>query len=318
MFMLGLSAVLLATFRLVVAVPLRRDGVTALSTPEISSYAIYAQAIHSGGILPALEDNELDMWWYVILQITGIDAYGVYIEACNIIPDFIPYAAGGDGATIPYWYIGYHAGSHSVVVSNQGSDFDHFQAIIVNSRIDQKNLNSTLFPGISQEVRAHSGFADVQAISAEAKLAAVQSVMSNSGTSNITLTGHSLGGAISLLDSLYLSFNLPSATIKVVTHGMPRVGNNEFANLIDSKITDLSRITNMQDPVPILPGRRLDYVHPSGEKHILGAGSWASCAGHDNTDNSCTTGAVPTIFHGNSKDHIGPYEGIYIGNDYCI
>ncbi|CAE6471347.1 unnamed protein product [Rhizoctonia solani] len=225
-------------------------------------------------------------------------------HACNAIADFTPYAAGGDGESIPYWYVGYHAGSHSVVVSNQGTDFDQIEMVAVDAQFVQKNLDSTLFPGVSEEVKAHSGFVDTQALSAAAKLAAVQSAMASSGTNSITLTGHSLGGAISLLDSLYLSLNLPSATIKTVTHGMPRVGNSEFADLIDNKVPDLSRITNMKDLIPILPGRFLGYAHPNGEKHIVSAGSWVACAGHDNTDKSCTTGAVPTIFNGHSDDHV--------------
>ncbi|CAE7158483.1 unnamed protein product, partial [Rhizoctonia solani] len=203
--------------------------------------------------------------------------------ACNAIPDFTPYATGGDGGSVPYWYVGYHAGSHSVVVSNQGTDLsdDKIEAVLVDAEFFQTSLDASLFPGVSEGVKVHSG------------------------------------GAISLLDSLYMSLNLPSATIKTVTHGMPRVGNKEFADLVDSKVPDLSRITNMHDLVPILPGRFLGYAHPNGEKHIVSAGSWTACAGHDNTDKSCTTGAVPTVFNGRSKDHIGPYEGVYIGTNYC-
>ncbi|KAJ1300950.1 hypothetical protein OPQ81_003376 [Rhizoctonia solani] len=294
----GLTAALLAVFQVVYALPLERDGVSALSPTEISSYAIYAQFARVGYCPPSKTAN-----W-------------TCGEACNAIPDFTPYAAGGDGGSIPYWYVGYHVGSHSVVVSNQGTDFDQFEAVIIDAQFVQKNLNSTLFPGVSEEVKAHSGFVDAQALSAAAKLAAVQSAMASSGTNLITLTGHSLGGAISLLDSLHLSLSIPSATIKVVTHGMPRVGNIEFADLIDNKVPDLSRITNMRDLIPILPGRLLGYVHPNGEKHIVSAGSWVACAGHDNVDKSCTTGAVPTIFNGRSEDHVGPYEGIYIGTEY--
>lgn len=44
------------------------------------------------------------------------------------------------------------------------------------------------------------------------------------------------GGAISLIDALYLSIHISSAKLKVVTHGMPRVGNPAFAALIDSKV----------------------------------------------------------------------------------
>ncbi|KAF8752074.1 Lipase (class 3) [Rhizoctonia solani] len=174
------------------------------------------------------------------------------IEASNDILDFTPYAAGGDGGATPYWYVGYHAGSHSVIVGNQGSDFEQLEAFLTNANFFQKNLNSTLFPGVSTEAKAH-GFVDAQATSADAKLAAVQSVMASSGAKSITLTGHSLGrvlyyttnelephfitgGAISLLDALHFSLILPSASLKVVTHGLPRVGNKELANLIDSML----------------------------------------------------------------------------------
>ncbi|KDN33922.1 hypothetical protein RSAG8_12989, partial [Rhizoctonia solani AG-8 WAC10335] len=258
---LGLA--LLTVFHLVAALPLRRDGVTVLSATDITSYELYAQFARVGYCPPSKTAN-----W-------------TCGEACNVIPDFTPYAAGGDGESVPFWYVGYHAGSHSVVLSNQGTDFDQFKVVLVDAEFFQKNLNETLFPGVSEEVKAHSGFLDAQAMSAEAKLAAVQLAMAGSGTNSVILTGHSLGGAISLLDSLYLSLNIPSVTIKTVTHGMPRVGNSEFADLIDNKIPDLTRITNMRDLVPILPGKFFGYVHPNGEKHIVSAGSWVACAGND-------------------------------------
>lgn len=49
--------------------------------------------------------------------------------------------------------------------------------------------------------------------------------------------GHSLGGALSELDALYMALNLPlSIHIKSVTYGTPRVGNPAFAQLFDSKV----------------------------------------------------------------------------------
>ena len=67
--------------------------------------------------------------------------------------------------------------------------------------------------------------------------------------------------------------------------------------------------------MPILPGRGLGFAHPNGERHIIAAGNWVSCSGHDNTDASCTTGAVSNIFVGSASDHSGPYEGISFGNN---
>ncbi|CAE6482587.1 unnamed protein product [Rhizoctonia solani] len=84
-----------------------------------------------------------------------------------------------------------------------------------------------------------------------------------------------------------------------------------------NRFYDFSYVTNEKDLVPILPGRFLGYVHPSGEKHIVAAGSWYACVGQDNTNVDCSTGAVPNILDGNTKDHAGPYDGVYIGSDYC-
>ena len=50
--------------------------------------------------------------------------------------------------------------------------------------------------------------------------------------------GHSLGGALAELDSLFLTLNLPSSVhVKSVTFGTPRVGNPEYAAFFDSKVS---------------------------------------------------------------------------------
>lgn len=49
--------------------------------------------------------------------------------------------------------------------------------------------------------------------------------------------GHSLGGALSELDALFLTLHLdPSIHIKGVTFGTPRVGNPAWATLFDDKV----------------------------------------------------------------------------------
>ena len=56
-----------------------------------------------------------------------------------------------------------------------------------------------------------------------------------------TQVGHSLGGALAELDSLFMTLNLPSSVhVKAVTFGTPRVGNPAYAQYFDSKV---SRIT---------------------------------------------------------------------------
>ena len=117
------------------------------------------------------------------------------------------------------------------------------------------------------------------------------------------MVGHSLGAAISLLDSVYLPLHISGVTFKSVLYGLPRVrhlpplravlhtlisetfslslqvGNQDFANYVDAHVSSVTHINNEEDPVPILPGMFLGFHHPSGEVHITDAGVWESCPG---------------------------------------
>ncbi|CAE6456388.1 unnamed protein product [Rhizoctonia solani] len=238
--------------------------------------------------------------------------------ACKRIPGFVPYATGGNGNDVQYWYVGWWPSGSSVVVAHEGTDPTQFLSVVTDANAVFGSLSTTLFPGVSSAVQVHSGFRDAHASTASLVLAAVKKVIADKSATKVTLVGHSLGGAIAALDALFMKLNLPSTiAIKAVTYGQPRVGNQEFADWIDQQVTDFSRITNLEDEVPIVPGRFLGYHHFSGEKHIKSTGVWNACAGQDNTSEDCSTGAVPDIIQGNLIDHLGPYEGVWIGTLSC-
>ena len=98
------------------------------------------------------------------------------------------------------------------------------------------------------------------------------------GASFVTVVGHSLGAALALLDGLYLSLNLPNTEVRVIGYGMPRVGNQAFANWVDEHL-HLTHINNQEDLIPILPGNFLGFHHASGEVHITDSGTWKSFPG---------------------------------------
>ncbi|KIJ32631.1 hypothetical protein M422DRAFT_184271 [Sphaerobolus stellatus SS14] len=130
-------------------------------------------------------------------------------------------------------------------------------------------------------------------------------------TNKVPITGHSLGAALALLDAVYLPLHLPSTIqFKLVTYGMPRVGNPIFAQYVDAHFPNLTRINNKEDPVPIVPIISMGYEHPQGEVHITDAGTWESCSGNENPSGHCTVGdgLVRNVF-----DHDGPYNGISLG-----
>ncbi|RDB18531.1 Lipase [Hypsizygus marmoreus] len=231
---------------------------------------------------------------------------------CNANPTFKPVASGGDGSSTQFWYVGYDPTLKTVIVGYQGTDASKILPVVTDADFFLMPLSSSLFPGISSSIQVHNGFGDAQAKSATAVLAAVRSALSNNGASKVTVVGHSLGGAIALITSVYLPLYLPGVTFKTVTYGMPRVGNQAFADYLDSH-ADVSHINNQDDIVPIVPGRFLGFAHPKGEKHIVDSNAWIDCPGQDNTNSQCTIGYVPNIFSGDTGDHSGPYDGINMG-----
>ncbi|KIL66292.1 hypothetical protein M378DRAFT_124358 [Amanita muscaria Koide BX008] len=239
-------------------------------------------------------------------------------EACSALSGFTPTLVGGDGNSVQIFFVGYWSDQNSVVVAHEGTDPTKFLSLLTDANIAMATLDPTLFPGVPSTVRVHDGFRHAQAQTAHQILAEVRRLMSAYKTTHLTLVGHSLGGAIAELDSLFFALNIPGVTIKAVTYGTPRVGNSEFAHLIDAHVPDFTRVNNKRDPIPIVPGRFLGFAHPSGEIHILPSGSAITCSGDDDaTDAHCTDKFVPNIFVANILDHLGPYNGIPIGTLFC-
>ncbi|KAJ3761776.1 lipase class 3 family protein [Lentinula raphanica] len=272
-----------------------RASITALTSAQIAAYKPYTYYASTAYCAPSTTIN-----WSC-----GTN--------CQANPKFVPVASGGDGDGTQYWFVGYDATLKSVIVSHQGTDTSEILSVITDIEFSQKAIDTSLFTGVSSSVKVHTGFEDEQAKTASAVLSAVKTTMSAHSTTTITTVGHSLGAAISLLDALYLSIQIPSATTNFIGYGLPRVGNQAFADLMDSKFPNLAHINNKEDMVPIVPGELLGYVHPSGEKHILDNSTWVACPGQDNDSIECSTGDVPTIFNGDVDDHIGPYDGVSMG-----
>ncbi|KZT25379.1 lipase [Neolentinus lepideus HHB14362 ss-1] len=289
------KALLLVSLALTVfAAPARRQSITTLSTTQIETYKPYTWYASTAYCAPST----------TITWSCGSN--------CEANAGFEPVASGGDGAVIQYWYVGYDPNLKTVIVAHQGTDVSDIVPLLEDADIVMETLDPSLFPGVSSSIEVHSGFAATQAGSAPDVLSAVKTAISKYSTNTITVTGHSLGAAIALLDYVYLRVQLSSVTVKMIGYGLPRVGNQAFADYVDA-IGGITHINNKEDPVPILPGRFLGFHHPSGEIHIQDSGAWDACPGQDNTSDLCEVGDVPNIFESKESDHDGPYDGVEMG-----
>ncbi|KAF5348062.1 hypothetical protein D9758_010000 [Tetrapyrgos nigripes] len=160
-----------------------------------------------------------------------------------------------------------------------------YESLLTDADFFLDTLDPSLFPGVPKGVKVHNGFGEAHKDTAQSVLSAVQTTLSQHQTSKVTLVGHSLGGALSLLDSIYLPLHLSTTpgdtkiTYKTVVYGVSRVGNPAFANYVDQHV-DLTRVNNDNDLIPIVPGRFLGFAHPNGEVHIQDdEKTWVGCPG---------------------------------------
>ncbi|KIK93724.1 hypothetical protein PAXRUDRAFT_33881 [Paxillus rubicundulus Ve08.2h10] len=284
--------------------PVRRAQVTSLTTvtpSQLAAFAPYTSFARAAYCSPSIVQG-----WQC-----G--------EACQAVPGFKVSLTGGDGNSIQYYYVGYWPSENSVVVAHQGTDPAQLLSDLTDADILMENLDPTLFPGVDDTVQVHSGFSNEHAQSASIILNEVRNLISEYGATSVTSVGHSLGGALAELDCMFMALNLsPNVAIKGVTYGTPRVGNAAWASLFDATISDFHRINNDNDIIPILPSLFLGFSHVMGEVHIIHPNDAVECPGDDDaTDRQCTIMAVPNIFEGDILDHLGPYQGIYLGTIFC-
>ncbi|RCN27235.1 triacylglycerol lipase, partial [Ancylostoma caninum] len=84
----------------------------------------------------------------------------------------------------------------------------------------------------------------------------------------VWMTGHSLGGAIASLAASYVvGTNMVNQTmVKLLTFGQPRVGDWEFADMLDEQIEFAYRVVRWRDLVPQIPSSDIyGYYHQGTE-----------------------------------------------------
>ena len=80
----------------------------------------------------------------------------------------------------------------------------------------------------------------------------------------MTITGHSLGGALTTLTAAALSLRTPppaQKNLQIYSLASPRIGNADFANAFNAVVANNYRVYNIRDYVPSLPPAELGFQH---------------------------------------------------------
>ena len=144
--------------------------------------------------------------------------------------------------------------------------------------------NINLWAG-QKDVMVHGGFLDAYDSVRRAVLYCVDALAGPGWT--VSVTGHSLGGALATLCSYDLAeisreSGDESRLVEMVNFGSPRVGNGAFVAQYDALVPGAIRCINARDIVPTVP-RMLGYKHV-GDVIVLGESSGGSVPGSDRED----------------------------------
>jgi len=163
---------------------------------------------------------------------------------------------------------------HTDIRGYVGRDADRGEAVVafrgtMPSSMENwvENLDATseeVEAGDERDGRVHKGFNEAW----ESVRPAVERALARAELRGlpVSVTGHSLGGALATLAARHVAAALGREVAHVYSFGSPRVGNAKFAERYNALLAGVTwRVTHWRDVVPGLPPAELWYRHVSRE-----------------------------------------------------
>ncbi|KAJ7822824.1 alpha/beta-hydrolase [Mycena olivaceomarginata] len=237
---------------------------------------------------------------------------------CDTLKGVTFLQSGGDQGLVPFYFIAHDAADQSLVVAHEGTHPENILSLLNDAEFALVNVDTARFPQAAgkSNIKVHSGMQSTFQRTADGLLAGVQAGLQNFGVKKVVVTGHSLGAALATMTGAMIKSAVdPSVEVVVTTFGLPRSGNEAWADFLDSNV-GVTFVTNQNDPVPTVPPLPFGYTHSAGEVHIVDGSQTniVSCPGHDNEH--CAAGN--SLLHVSLANHFGPYfDDITFGSDVC-
>jgi predicted lipase len=138
-----------------------------------------------------------------------------------------------------------------------------FQQTVVQEQIVQEREQVYPYQGESQAgAKMHRGFVAAYLSVREQ----IHNYLRSHAAASVTVTGHSLGGALATLCAVDVQYNFSSQfAIDIYTFGAPRVGNQGFRESFNRRVPASYRFVFGMDLVPALPRPWQGYSHVDQE-----------------------------------------------------
>lgn len=146
--------------------------------------------------------------------------------------------------------------------SQKEADFQ--QAVIEGQIVQDREQVYPYAAKSSSGAKMHRGFVDAYFSVREQ----IHTYLREHPTTSVTVTGHSLGGALATLCAVDVQYNFPSIAIELYTFGSPRVGNSGFAKSFNERVPKSYRFVYGMDIVPAIPRPWQGYSHVDAEYRL--------------------------------------------------
>ena len=161
----------------------------------------------------------------------------------------------------------FHSKSLGIVVSWAGMNQTGIDSVLQATDLFLEDVDRDLFPHVRKGAKMYSGFQNEYKRIADITLGKIHEFQDKYNEDRVSLTGLSFGSGIAAVASLHLNSNLKRGKLhRVMVFGLPRSGNQEWADSIDDALRGrFYYAVNGVDLVPRAPPRELGFQHPSGQ-----------------------------------------------------
>ncbi|KAI3628913.1 hypothetical protein CBS14141_000616 [Malassezia furfur] len=205
----------------------------------------------------------------------------------------------------------FHSKSMGITFSWAGMNISSINSVLSAADIFFEDADKSLYPFAEPGTQLYSGFQDAYKRVAPIVEKKAKEYMERFNEDRVSFTGLSFGAALASLASTHMSHALTRGKVyKAVVFGLPRIGNQAWANTVDKALKGTFYYTvNGADPVSRLPPRVLGYQQPSGQLYIKPANStqWKFYPGQENVHGSDADVGLDL------QDHTGIYFSVPVG-----
>jgi hypothetical protein len=253
-----------------------------------------------------------------------------YLARPSSYPNFPPgsivnetFTGTTDGGTVVNGFTGVNTNLQRIVVAFQGT------ATTEQLITEMLDSDSVPVPVLGSGVTVAEYFLDAHTVLWDAASSALAALQSDYPSWPVYVTGHSLGGALASLFSLFVVVNdiISSGPAPVMyTYGQPRVGDYQYSTVHLQNVPNSFRLVNNRDPVPHLPPEGSESASWRAQADRARAHIAATRAANGNTTEvkkHCASAKSPeSIFgfhHGWEVWYPGgEYQnGVMCGNRFC-